>query len=210
MYSLPLLPGKTTPEHVEKTLSVLGNNPHGEPNYRLIWSERKQIHFFGEIVPEYTNFDPPCWVLEAWVDPVTAAGPQAYWSEMLELTMGPYPRHGVYFLSQMFTSDWYPSDEVVRVLAIGLQKSKDVAMADRLKAIKEGLQEKERAGIQKTADAIVELQDSASLGKIQQAASGPKNNFRTPEDFERDQERIGRISHKEYAHLPKRGGKILR
>jgi hypothetical protein len=36
--------------------------------------------------------------------------------------------------------------------------------------------------------------------------SGPKNTFRTPEDFERDQERIG--AHTD-ARLPKQGGKVL-
>jgi hypothetical protein len=209
MARIPLRDGKSTPEFVKKMLAVFGNNPHGEPNYRLIWSERKMIFFAGEIAPEYAYLDPPCWVLETWLPPEKGAGPSANWNPIMEALLGEYPSEGLYFYSQQFPTDWWPSEENVRLLAKGIEMSKHVAMKDRMDAIREGLKEKERAGVEKTAEQIEELFDSASLGKIQQGVSGPKNNFRTPEDFERDQERIGRISHKDYAHLPKAGGKIL-
>lgn len=205
---IPLRDGKSTPEFVEKMLAVFGLNPHGEPNYRLIWSERKMIYFAGEVAPEYIYLE-PCWILETWVPPQKAAGPEAGWNSIMEFLNGEYPREGVYFFSLNYPQDWTPSEENVRMLVQGIEASKHLPIEQRIDAIRQNLQEKERAGIQQTADAIVELFDSAAMGRIQQAASGPKNNFRTPEDFERDQERIGRISHKDYARLPKAGGKLL-
>lgn len=205
---IPLRPGKSTPEFVEKMLSVFGNNPHGEPNYRLIWSERKMIYFAGEIAPEYIYLE-PCWILETWVPPQKAAGIEAGWNSIMEFLSGEYPRQGLYFFSLNYPQDWIPSEENVRILVKGIEASKHLPLEKRVDAIRQSLLDKEREGIQRTADEIVELFDSASLGKIQQSVSGPKNNFRTPEDFERDQERIGRISHKDYARLPKSGGKLL-
>lgn len=205
MDRIPLRAGISAPEYVDKALSVFGNNPHGEPNYRLIWSERKQIWFLGEVVPEYLYLDPACWVLETWVSPEKDAGVEAAWTSMQAALMGPYPRKGTYNYSQHFSSDWWPSETSVRLLATGLRESKDIPIRQREAAIRENLEEKARIEREKVADAIVELQDSASLGRIQQSSSGPKNTFRTPDDFGRDQEKITR----EYAHLPKSGGKIL-
>jgi hypothetical protein len=206
MDRIPLRAGLSTPDFVERVLSVFGNNPHGEPNFRLIWSERKQIYFMGEIVPEYLYLDPQAWVLETWVSPEKDAGPEAAWGAIQQATMGEYPRFGTYNIVKSYPSDWYPSEDSVRLVAKGIVESRNIEMKARMKAIREGLQSKAKVEREKVADAIVELQDSASLGKIQQSASGPKNTFRTPDDFGRDQEKV----QKEYAHLPKRGGKILK
>lgn len=205
---IALRDGKSTPEFVEKMLSVFGNNPHGNPNYRLIWSERKMIYFAGEIAPEYVYLD-PCWILETWIPPQKAAGLESGWNAIMEFLSGAYPRDGEYFFSLNYPQDWTPSEENVRMLVSGIEASKHLPIEQRIDAIRQNLIDKERAGVRKTAEEIVESFDSAALGKIQQSVSGPKNNFRTPEDFERDQERIGRISHKDYAHLPKSGGKLL-
>jgi hypothetical protein len=205
MDRIPLRAGLSTPDFVEKVLGVFGNNPHGEPNFRLIWSERKQIYFMGDIVPEYLYLEPQCWILETWVSPEKDAGPEAAWGELQKVTMGEYPRFGTYNIVKSYPSDWYPSEDAVRLVAKGIIESKNLEMKARKDAIRKNLQAKENAGTQKVAEAIVELQDSASLGKIQQSVSGPKNTFRTPDDFGRDQEKV-----KEYAHLPKRGGKILK
>jgi len=200
--------GKSTPEFVEKMLAVFGNNPHGTPNYRLIWSERKMLWFMGEVAPEYIYLE-PCWILETWLPPIKAAGPEAGWNELMEAMNGEYPRQGVYFFSQNFPQDWSPSEENVRVLAKAIEASKHIPYEQRADAIRENLKAKEREGIERTAQEIDELFDSAAQGRIQQPVTGKKNNFRTPEDFERDQERIGRISHKDYARLPKAGGKLI-
>ena len=205
---IPLRDGKSTPAFVENMLSIFGNNPNGEPNYRLIWSERKMIYFAGETAPEYVYLD-PCWILETWLPPQKAAGPESGWNAAMEFLNGEYPRKGVYFFSLNFSQDWNPSEENVRVLVHAIEASKHLPYEKRVDAIRENLKTKERQGIEETASAIEELFDSAALGRIQQSVSGPKNNFRTPEDFERDQERIGRISHKDYARLPRSGGKLL-
>lgn len=205
---IPLRDGKSTPEFVDNILSIFGNNPYGEPNFRLVWSERKQIFFLGEVVPEYIYFE-PCWVLETWLSGQQSAGPRSNWNEFMEATNGEYPSQGLYFFCSNFPQDWTPSEENVRLLAKGIEMSRHLPLEQRAAAIRDSLQQKEQEGVEKTADAIVEMFDSASLGKIQQAVRGPKNNFRTPEDFERDQERIGRVSHKDYARLPKSGGKII-
>lgn len=203
MERIPLRSGMETPNFVEGVLAVFGNNPHGEPNYRLIWSERKMLWFMGEIVPEYLYLD-PCWILETWVSPEKDAGPEAMWNEIQEATMGPYPRLGTYNFVQKFYPDWFPGEDMVRLMAKGIEESKHIEMKAREDAIRANLEEKARIDCQYVADAIVELQDSGSRGVVQQAATGPKNNFRTPEDFERDQAKV-----KDFTHLPKRGGKIL-
>lgn len=197
---IPLLDGPSTPDGVERTLNTFGENPYREPKYRLIWSQRKQIFFAGEIVREYDYLE-PCWILETWVSPEKDAGDLALWSPMQEALMGPYPRQGTYNFVQQFS---VADEESLRLYCVGLEKSKDLTHKERKDAIKDGLEAKEQKSIETTAEAIVELQDSASRGKIQQGA-GPKNNFRTVEDFERDQWKVPEIP-----NLPQRGGKIVR
>lgn len=206
MDRIPLLSVKSTPDFVEGVLAVFGNNPHKEPIFRLIWSERKQIYFAGEIAPEYVYLPHPCWVLETWIDPMRDAGPEAGWDKNREFFMGPYPRKGTYNYVQHYPSDWFPTEDSVRLIAKGIQESRDIEMKARVKAIRENLEHKAKLARQVVAGEIVELQDSASLGKIQQSVSGPKNNFRTPDDYGRDLEKATPINHK----LPASGGKIIR
>lgn len=205
MDRIPLRSGLSTPDFVEKVLAVFGNNPHGEPNFRLIWSERKMIWFIDETVPEYLYLDPPCWVLETWTPPEKDAGAEAAWGMMQEAFMGPYPRKGTYNFVKSYPQDWFPTEDSVRLIAKGIEESRDIEIKEREKAIRAGLEEKARLERGKVADAIVELQDSASLGKIQQSVSGPKNTFRTADDFGRDLERCTQP----IPNLPKRGGKVL-
>ena len=202
---IPLRAGTSTPQFVEDTLLVFGRNPHGEPNFRLIWSERKEMWFTGEVLPEYSYLPTPCWVLEKWLDPVKFAGSEATWGVIQKALMGPYPRKGTFNFVQAYPTDWGPSAESVRLLATGIQMSLDIEMKVRERAIRENLEEIGRIARQKVADEIVEMQDSASLGKIQQAASGPKNTFRTTDDFQRDNERVAPANF----NLPKSGGKIM-
>lgn len=204
MNRIPLAPGKSTPACADDALKVFGDNPHGEPIYRLLWSERKRILFAGEQVPEYVYLPHPAWVLEKWVSPEKDAGPEHLWT-MWEAILGPYPRKGTYNYVKHYPSDWYPNPEHVRLLAVGIRESQDIAMKRREEAIRDGLKAEQKAAIQKVADEIVELQDSASLGKIQQSVSGPKNTFRTPEDFERDQAKVSQ----HIPGMPTKGGKIL-
>jgi hypothetical protein len=208
MDRIDLAPGKTTPEFVEKVLSVLGNNPHGEPLFRLVWSERKRIYFAGEIVPEYAYLSAPCWILETWTPPEKDAGSEIMWGPEQEFLMGPYPRKGTYNFGQGYPSDWYPTEESVKGIAKGIEASRDIALKLRKEAIVANLEAQAKVDRQKVADEIVELQDSASLGKIQQSASGPKNTFRTPEDYGRDVER-GLAKVVRVPTLPKRGGRII-
>lgn len=206
MDRIPLLPGKTTPEYVEKALAAFGNNPHGEPNYRLIWSARKQIWFMGEIAPEYIYLDPPRWILEVWTPPEKDAGSPAAWNPVMEALFGAYPRKGTYNFAMGFEPEWTPTEEIIQTVATGIRMSRDLSLDERAQAIRNALEEQGRAKRQEVADTIVESFDSAAMGRIQQAASGPKNTFRTPEDWERDQEKLAPMP----ANLPKSGGKVLR
>jgi hypothetical protein len=124
---------------------------------------------------------------------------------MQESIMGAWPRKGYYNISKSYPDDWYPSVDYVEGVVKGIIESRDIEIAERVKAIRANKEEVARVAREKVADAMVELQDSASLGKIQQSVSGPKNTFRTPDDWGRDQEK----TQKEYAHLPKSGGKII-
>lgn len=204
MDRIPLLSGKTTPSFADKILSAFGNNPHREPLYRLIWSERKQIWFMGEIAPEYIYLDPPRWILEVWLDPEKDAGPRSAWNPVMEALSGPYPSKGTYNYAMGFEPDWQPTEAVIQTISAGLQMSRGFSLEERVKAIREVLEDKAKLKREEVANTIVESFDSAAMGRIQQAASGPKNTFRTPEDFERDQEKLARLS-----SLPKVGGKVL-
>jgi len=195
--------GKSTPDYVNSMLSVFGNNPHGEPNFRLIWSERKMIHFGGEMCPEYTYINPPAWVLEAWLPPEKDCGSPEKWEATTFGLLGPYPSQGVYNFVKEFPQGWYPTEELVRILCVGLVQSRDIPMSERVKAIRANKEAEAAAARQKVADEIVELQDSASRGLITQPVSGQKNNFRTTDDYQRDLERGVIVE-----DLPRKGGKI--
>lgn len=194
--------GPSTPKFVESMLSMFGNNPHGNPNFRLIWSERKMIYFAGDISPEYVYLNPPGWVLETWTPPEKDAGPKELWNSTTRGVLGPYPAQGTYNFVKQYPLGWIPTEENARLICIGLNWSKDVEMKDRVKAIRENKEAEAKEARQKVADEIVELQDSASRGLITQPASGKKNNFRTTDDYVRDQERAIPVD------LPKSGGKI--
>ena len=195
--------GKSTPRFVESMLAVFGNNPHGEPNYRLIWSDRKLIYFCGEVSPEYAYLTHPGWVLEAWTSPEKDAGPPEDWQRITRGLLGPYPSKGTYNFVKQYPMDWTPTEENVRLVCVGLVESKDILIKDRVNAIRANKEAENAAARQKVADQIVELQDSASRGLITQPASGKRNNFRTTDDFERD---AGRAVP---ANLPLHGGKII-
>lgn len=205
---IPLRDGKQTPKSCEDMLATLGKNVYGEPIYRIIWSDRKMVQFMGEITQEgrYAIFERPFWVLEVWTPPEKDAGPKALWDSNMEFFMGPYPSEGYYNFVTAFDADFEPTENyAVQAICVGLRESSDIPLEQRLHAIKESLREKEREGVERTAAAIVELQDSASLGKIQTGVSGPKNNFRTVEDFERDAwKRTDDVP-----NAPQRGGKVM-
>lgn len=202
MDRIPLRAGTSTPEFVDKTLAVFGNNPHGEPNFRLIWSERKQIWFAGDVYPEYEYLPQPCWVLETWTPPEKDAGSEVAWSQMQEAFMGPYPRKGTFNYVKHYPEDWAPTVEHVRLVAKGIEESRNFGREEREAAIRAGLEEKSAAARKLVADEITESFGSAELGKVTQPASGRGNVFRTADDFGRDRE-------KEIAGLPKRGGKLV-
>jgi hypothetical protein len=189
-------------------LAALGHNQYGEPLYRIIWSDRKMVYFMGEYELEarYAIFERPYWVLETWTPPEKDAGPKYLWDKNMEFLMGPYPSEGYYNFVTAFDADFEPTQNyAIHAICVALQESSDIPMDRRVEAIKEALQEKERAGVKRTAEAIMELQDSASMGRIQAAVSGPKNNLRTVADFERDAWKRP----DEIVGAPKTGGRIV-
>jgi len=183
---IPLRTGKTPPQWAESMLSVFGNNPFGEPMYRIIWSENKDIFFCNEVAPEYLYLAEPTWVLEVWTDPEKDAGPRAHWGKLQQELMGDYPRFGTYNYVQSFSGHDEPSEEEIRLYCVALEKSKDLTIKQRREGIVDKLEKEEATKREEVAESILELQDSASLGLSQQAVSGPKNNFRTLDDYERD------------------------
>ena len=203
---IPLQPGIDAPEFVAQMISVFGNNPHGEPMFRLVRSERKMIFFAGEIVPEYAYLPYQGWVLETWTPPEKDAGTPASWGAMQEALMGPYPQYGTYNFVKQYPQDWTPSEETVRLVCKGIEESRQFSLKMRAQAIRERLQAEEVEQMKLNAEMIVDSFDSAALGKIQTGAGG-KNNFRTPEDWERDRDRA--ISRGELSlPLPAKGGAI--
>lgn len=141
----------TLPEWVAPLLErVGGRNPHGQPNYRIIWSEDALEYFFGEQVRRYgTGRDR--WILEKWM-PVEET--EATWHAEYEQALGPYPRQGGYQHSWTFEivvnqgeePSFMPLSEsivelVVRAIEMGKMKHTD---AER-KAALELREEKIRA-----------------------------------------------------------------
>lgn len=204
---IPLAPGIEAPHFVDQMLSVFGKNPHEEPVFRLIRSERKRIWFAGESdCPEYAYLPYAGWVLETWIAPEKDAGPRASWGPMQEALLGPYPTFGTYNFVKHYPQDWEPSEETVRLVCIGIVESRNHSMRMREMAIRENLQKEERAQVIENAQAMEETFGSAEHGRIQAAVSGPKNNFRTGDDWERDRDRA--VVRGTPMHLPRRGGAI--
>lgn len=203
---IPLAPGIDAPDFVDEMLSVFGKNPYGEPIFRLIRSERKRIWFLGEVVPEYEYLGEQAWVLETWLDPRKDAGSIHSWGPMQEATLGPYPQYGTYNYVKQYPADWSPTEENVRLVCRGILDSRDLTMKQREDAIRDKLKAEEKALVDEKAEMILDSFDSAALGKLQAAVSGPKNNFRTAEDWERDRDRAAQNSR--IAGLPKAGGAI--
>lgn len=204
---IPLASGKETPAFMEGVLGQFGRNIHREPNFRVIWSSRPQNYLAGELVLTYEYLGEPRWILEAWLPPEKFAGHRASWGVLQEAMCGEYPTFGAYFICDpQLPLDWEPSEGNAVEMCALIVKSRDLAIKQRVSAILEGLQGKEDAVVETRAEMIDELFDSASLGKIQAAVSGPKNNFRTPEDWERDRDRS--ITQSKGFNLPTKGGAI--
>jgi hypothetical protein len=201
---IPLRAGRKTPSFCKSALSAFGNNPYAEPNYRLIWSERKQIYFAGEVAEEYLYLPHPCWVLEVWTPPDKDAGRPEDWNEFQKFFMGEYPRHGTYNYSKHFPEDWEPSEEHVRLLAKGVEESKHLDMETRKAAIREAKEVERNARLKNVAEEIVDSFGSAEFGKVTQPVSGGNNVFRTADDFGRDADK-----EKELPGMPKSGGKVI-
>lgn len=198
---------KTTPDFVVSMLSVFGENPHGGPMFRLIWSDRKMIYFAGEQCPEYLHLGEPRWIVEAWTEPEKDGGTPEQWERTTFGLLGPYPAQGTYNIVEdslrLLPLGWEPTEESVRLMCVALVRSKDLTMKQRAQGIREAKEATAAAARQETADAITELQDSGTRGIIQQPASGQKNNFRTPDDYQRDMENAIPVK-----NLPRSGGKI--
>ena len=87
------------PEWVEPLLLRIGGaNPHGKPNYRLLWSEDRVEWRFDEQKRKYGD-GRDRWVLEKWVPP--SEYHRAEWEAMIEPVthlpiLGPFPENGEY------------------------------------------------------------------------------------------------------------------
>ncbi len=161
------------------------------------------IYFIDGMLPEYTYLDSPGWVLEAWVSPEKDGGTPEQWERTTYGLLGPYPSQGTYNFVKQYPKDWSPTEESVRLVCVGLAQSKGFSMKQRADAIRANKEAEAACARQEVADQIVEFQDSASRGLIQQPASGKNNNFRTTDDYQRDMERGVAVD------LPVSGGKIL-
>lgn len=204
----PLAPGKETPSFVEGMLQGFGKNPYGEPMYRLIWSSRPQNFLIDGLVPTYEYLDPPRWIIEKWLDAGQFHGPREAWGPMQEALMGEYPSEGVYFICDpQMPVDWEPTEKHVGQVVRALIDTMEADVKARRNARVDEMQRSERESVREVADEIVESFTSAEHGRIQQPVSGPRNNFRTADDFQRDAERVDWSSIPQI-DLPRSGGKI--
>jgi hypothetical protein len=201
--SLPPLgtKGPNTPSWAEEKLRQFGRTPAGDNIFRVIWSERKLLWIDGEFVQEY---DDPQWMLEKWLPPEVFAGSEIMYSvSECAKHLGPYPRAGYYV--QVSPQPFVPGVEITPDVLIHLCKliesGKALTQSERMALLKENQEAKERERRAKLKLAAAEVQTSASQGRTQQAVSGPKNTFRTAEDWERDQGALQQAPE----HLPATG-----
>lgn len=209
---IPLAPGKETPSFINETLSSFGVNAAGEPLYRVIWSGRKRIFFSdgdaSDVVPEYD--EPHRWMLEVFVKNDMS---RAMWDLLIAPFLGDYSEGDYYQCDYPLPSDWEPNEHHVQQLCAGLVASKGLTMKQRADAHKDVLQHRQRDKIFKAAEMMEEGLNSAQWGRIQQAASGPKNTFESVEDAERRQsqavQNLAEIGLPKGFKLPKRGMKMF-
>lgn len=195
--------GHDTPSWVETDLKRFGRNPHGDNIYRVVWSERKMLMLDGELFPEY---DPPHhWILEKWLAPEQYAGSEVTYN-MTEQRMGPYPRGGewVEVSPQPFVPGVPLTKDVLNLVCTLIERGKAYTAGERAAALKERQDKIEAEQFAHLQQAILEVQDSASMGRTQQAVTGPINKFRTVEDWERDN--ADHLSTKDLKHMPARAG----
>lgn len=112
-----------TPQWLADKLTELGGkNPHGQPNFRVIWSGNRLAWHGGvfherddsgnvlrvqarhALMPKYPDVVNR-WICEMWVAPEVFGTPETWeqetveWREGLRIeTLGPFPRHGEYEL----------------------------------------------------------------------------------------------------------------
>lgn len=210
---LPLGPGKETPSFINEALAGFGLTESGLPLYRVIWSPRKMIRFSedGELYEVFPEYDEPHrWMLEVFVKEQMS---RAMWDLLCAPFLGEYSEGDYYQCDYPLPKDWQPNEFHVQQLCQGLIASKGLTMKQRADARKDVLEHSRREKITKAAQAAEDGFNSAQWGKIQQAVSGPKNNFETVEDFERRQS-VAAVSAADLGlpkgfTLPKRGLKIF-
>ncbi len=200
---LPLLKiGPDEPDWVRRELFRHGRNPQGKNVYRLVWSQNKVMLLNDDVLPEY-DYDPPRWVLEKWLDPVSFIGSEIMY-EMTAKPLGPYPREG-YWCEVIEMPPGLPlSADVLSRIATLIERGRASTMTERMNALKEREAKKKEAEHTKLAESNQDILTSAAKGLITQPASGRPNVLRTPDDWERDQQ--GSVTSKDLPFMPQKGG----
>ena len=193
--------GPSEPDHITRELQRFGRNPQGRNIFRLTWSANKLMWLDDELIPEY-DLSPPRWVLEKWVPPEVFAGSEIAYN-MREQRQGPYPREGYWCESFAFPPGVPLSAGVIADICTLIQRGRALTMHERVAAIKEREANKEADRKLQFAEMAKEALDSGAHGRLQQAVTGIKNNFRTPDDWERDQS--SGITTKDLPFLPTSG-----
>lgn len=89
------------------SLARFGNNPHGEPRFRIVFapSRRNLGAVPGESFSWVNTYAlGPAWVLEKWLDPFAFAKcSRESWDIRLAAMLGPYPTRGEYQHCHTFT-----------------------------------------------------------------------------------------------------------
>ena len=146
-------------ERACKVLANCGNNPHGQPMYRLVRADSRMEWKTGDYRPKYPKSWGGFWVLETWCDP-EKYGDQASWEAA---DLGPFPRQGDYESVFPLVFDGKPidpNDGQVEALGKALQKSQQLTRSMRWSFIQ---QEKERAEEEKRKKLEAMIADAAPL-----------------------------------------------
>lgn len=121
-----------------EVLARFGNNPHGQPLYRVVRADSRMQWSVGEFRPKYPKYK-TFWIIETWCHP-DKYGSESEWEE--SGVLGPYPRQGDYeFVLPLLDAHGEmiaePGDHHIMAMGMIISKSQGLTRSERWAAIQQ-------------------------------------------------------------------------
>lgn len=144
-----------------KALSKFGNNPFGQPMYRVVRADSRRQWLVSEYAPKYPKYG-TCWVIEKWCPP-EQYGSREEWEEAG--TLGPFPTQGDYEMSYPLLDDgvtYDPSEDICMTVAALVEKSAGLTRSQRWSQINQAKEDAREQRMKILRDMIA---DAAPLSR---------------------------------------------